>query len=101
MKAQKKTLEETKAEQKFCFQLIKKETGKRSAPFVTNWSKLYESFKNADQTDENAPSQDDYILLVAVLDGEDTTIPTTPLITIRSYLAMMDNTPAEAEYTEE
>lgn len=81
-------LEEQKNQKKFMFQLISHETGKRSEPFVTNWDGLTQSlveWKNDPNYTSNHVEKD-YILLVAVLDGKETIIPATPLITIRSYL---------------
>jgi len=80
----KKTLDQEKKEQKFLFQFVNHENGERSEPFISNWDGILETLhkKPVDQV----PSSKDYILLVAVLNGEETTIPATPLITVESFM---------------
>jgi len=80
----KKTLEQEKQEQKFLFQFVNHENGERSEPFISNWDGILETLhkKPVDQV----PSSKDYILLVAVLNGDQTTIPATPLITVESFM---------------
>jgi len=80
---QHKTIEEQKLEKKFMFQFVNHEDGTRSEPFVGSWDTVTEIL-NARKTDER-PNNEDYILLVAVLDGKDTKIPATPLITIKTF----------------
>ena len=75
--------EQAREKQQFCFQLIDHETGHRSEPFTGSWEVMREVL---DAREPGAkPHDDDYILLVAVLDEENTHIPTTPLITVKTY----------------
>lgn len=92
-----KSIDEQKKERKFMFQLISHETGKRSEPFVTTWDDLAASLVAARQDEEYTLKEidKDYILLVAVLDGKDTIIPATPLLTIKSYLETVGKTQPE------
>lgn len=76
-------IKEQVKEQKFMLQFVSRETGKRSEPFVTSWDKLYEALKDLEEQDN--PKGDDYILLVCVIDGEQTRIPATPLITVDTF----------------
>lgn len=76
-----KDIANQKIENKFIFQIISKENGKRSEPFVTNWSELYTILSQAEEQNIH-----DYILLVAVLQGDETIVPGTPLITIETFL---------------
>jgi len=78
-----RTIEQEKQEKKFMFQFVNHEDGTRSEPFVGSWDTVTEIL-NARKTDER-PNNEDYILLVAVLDGKDTKIPATPLITIKTF----------------
>lgn len=76
---------EFQARNDFLFQFISKETGYRSEPFLSTWTQLQEIL--AERTEElPLPLDDDYILLVAVMDGKQTHIPTSPLITVGKYL---------------
>lgn len=84
-----KAIEEQKTEQKFMFQIVDKATGRRSEPFVTSWSDLRYVLSTREM--EESPIDDDYILLVAVLDGKETIIPSTPLITIRTFMSYEEN----------
>lgn len=77
------SLKAEKQEKKFMFQFVNHEDGKRSEPFVGSWSTIQEILDL--RKDEERPHEQDYILLVAVLDGEDTTIPATPLITVKTF----------------
>jgi len=85
-----KPVEEQKKEKKFLFQLISHLDGKRSEPFTMSWDGLTEALTLWKETDPEKYNEDevfkDFILLVAVLDDQDTVIPATPLITIKSYL---------------
>lgn len=69
----------------FVFQFICHETGHRSEPFLSTWTKLGEILELRTPEQEK-PSDKDYILLVAVMDGKQTHIPTSPLITVETYL---------------
>lgn len=82
-KMQGRTVEEQKQDEKFLFQFVSHETGKRSEPFVSNWDKLTTMLNELDP--ETSPTDDDYLLLVAILDGKDTRIPATPLITVKTF----------------
>lgn len=79
-----KTVEEQKTEKKFMFQFINHENGLRSEPFVGSWKNLNQVLELREEGER--PVAKDYILLVAVLDKDDTIIPATPLITVESYL---------------
>jgi len=76
-----KTVEEQKKEQKFMFQFISHLTGERSAPFVSNWKEIIDIIDTAKEGE--GPSDKDYVLLVAVLEGKESKIPSTPLITVK------------------
>ena len=83
-KSEKLTNDPSKMEkQDFVFQFIDHETGHRSEPFVATWDKMAEILKVREEGQK--PHGDDYILLVAVLDGKQTHIPGTPLITVDTY----------------
>lgn len=77
---------EEKAQRKFLFQFINHENGQRSKPFVSNWEDVRDVLEN--RKEGEMPTDKDYLLLVAVLDEEETTIPATPLITVKTYLDM-------------
>lgn len=70
--------------QKFVIQFIDHESGRRSEPLVGNWSTVKEVLDLRKEGEK--PEDKDYILLVAVLDGKDTTIPATPLITVKTFM---------------
>jgi len=91
----KKTLEEQKKERKFCFQIIDHKTGNRTDPFVTSWDGLYETLGKGQE--EDFPLLEDYILLAVVIDGPDTTIPKTPLLTVKTFMDIH----TEANWSEE
>lgn len=84
------TLEEEKQTKKFLFQLVSHLDGKRSEPFIQSWDGLTKALTTwRDDEPESFKEKnvyDDFILLVAVLDDKETTIPATPLITIKTYL---------------
>jgi len=65
------------------FQFIDHQTGKRSEPFSGNYDTITKILDM--RKDGEAPLPQDYILLVAVIDGKDTNIPGTPLITVESF----------------
>lgn len=75
--------EELKAKPVSLYQFIDHKTGKRSEPFTGNMETV-QKILDARQEGE-APLPEDYILLVAVMDGKDTNIPATPLITVKSF----------------
>lgn len=85
-----------KQEQKFMFQFVDKESGRRSEPFVSNWDQLAEVLGKREKGE--SPKNDDYILLVAVLDGEDTRIPATPLITVETFMNFQFEQEGEAAH---
>lgn len=63
--------------------MIKKADGTRSEPFAGTWDQLHDACSQSDL------DQEDYILLVAIIDPDDETqmvIPKTPLITVQSFL---------------
>ena len=73
------------AKHDFIFQFVDHETGLRSQPFLSDWTQLQEVL--AQRTEETPkPTDDDYILLVAVMDSKQTHIPTSPLLTVGTYL---------------
>ena len=80
--------EEVNSEKKhdFVYQFICAETGNRSECFLSNWTELAEILRLREQREDAKPTDKDYILLVAVMDGEQTHIPTSPLITVETYL---------------
>ncbi len=84
----KESIEKQKLEDKFVFQLISAIDGKRSDPFVTNWDDLRKVFNHV----ESDINPDDWVLLVAILNGKETIVPSTPLITVKSFLAAANNT---------
>ena len=79
------TVNEIKKNERFMIQIINHENGYRSEPFLTDWDGLRTALK---ASEENGPTEDDYILLVAVMRDEETIIPQAPLITIKSFLEM-------------
>ena len=89
-KLKAKPIPEQKAEKKFLFQLVSHPDGKRSEPFIQSWDGLTKALTTwrDDEPDSFKEKNvyDDFILLVAVLDDKETTIPATPLITIKTYL---------------
>lgn len=90
----KRTVDQEKKQKKFCFQFINHLDGQRSQPFVSNWDQLRDILREREKG--ALPQDEDFILLVAVLgDQEETNIPATPLITVKSYLDMFDPTPGE------
>lgn len=76
-------LKAEKEEKKFMFQFVNHEDGKRSEPFVGSWTTIQEILDL--RKEDERPTDQDYILLVAVLDGQETTIPATPLITVKTF----------------
>lgn len=63
--------------------MIRKADGSRSDPFSGTWDQLHEACSKSEL------DQEDYILLVAIVDPDDDTqmvIPKTPLITVQSFL---------------
>lgn len=90
LEPEKLTIEEEKQQKKFLFQLVSHLDGKRSEPFIQSWDGLTKALVNwRDEEPDQFKEKnvyDDFILLVAVLDDKETTIPATPLITIKTYL---------------
>lgn len=83
-------LSEQKAQKKFMFQIINHTDGQRSEPFITSWDELHKTLnENKDHPEYRG---DDYLLLVSVLDGEQTIIPSTPIIKISTFTAMTNDT---------
>lgn len=74
------------AAHEFVFQFIDHETGYRSEPFLSNWTQLAEVLNAREQQENQKPTDKDYILLVAVMDKKQTHIPTSPLLTVETYL---------------
>ena len=75
---------------KFVFQIISHETGARSEPFVATWDQMHDLIQQNEERDN-----DDLILLVAIVDPEDSegmTIPKTPLIKIETFVNMRSTT---------
>lgn len=74
-------------QQKFVFQLVDHESGQRSEPFITTWDELYDLVNdNLAKSDQAEKRLKDYVLLVCVLEEQETVIPGTPLITVQSFL---------------
>jgi len=69
----------------FIFQFICADTGNRSEAFSSDWTQLGDILDSR-TIEKPKPTNDDYILLVAVMDKEQTHIPTAPLITVDTYL---------------
>lgn len=74
-------------------QIISAENGERSEPFIATWEELHQVLSKEMDMDESEMNvkEKDYILLVAVMQGEETRIPRAPLITIESFLKMEIN----------
>lgn len=72
------------AKHDFVFQFIDHSNGYRSEPFLSNWTELGKILD--DRAEDQKPTNEDYILLVAVMDGKQTHIPNSPLITVETYL---------------
>lgn len=70
------------------FQFIDRETGGRSEPFVSNWNELGKIL--AARKEDQKPTNEDFILLVAVMNGEQTHIPISPLITVETFLTIQN-----------
>lgn len=66
------------------FQFISAETGYRSEPFTSTRTQIIEILKQ--RKEDEAPKDEDYLLLVAVMKGKETYIPTAPLITVKHLL---------------
>lgn len=71
--------------QDFVFQFVCADTGHRSEPFSTNWDQL-KGILDARTEKLPKPTDEDYILLIAVMDKQQTHIPTTPLIKVKTFL---------------
>lgn len=93
MKVQKKVVPQedvnSGAPHKFVFQFIDHTNGQRSEPFLSSWTELAEVLELRKEGEK--PTNKDFILLVAVMDKEQTHIPGTPLITVDSYLKTVTN----------
>lgn len=74
--------DETKKE--MLFQFIDHESGFRSKPVVGSPKTILDILDARKEGEK--PDIKDYILLHTVLDGEDSFIPTTPLITVDSFI---------------
>ncbi len=70
--------------QEFILQFISKTNGRRSQPFTSNMDDLAKTLKEMEYT-EHTIQQNDYILIVALISGDSTQIPTMPLITVESF----------------
>lgn len=71
----------------YVFQFIDHQTGQRSEPFLGRYDTLREIIETAKERNQK-PADEDYILLVAVIgdNDEDTIIPGTPLISVKSFM---------------
>lgn len=78
---------------KLLFQFVSRENGKRSAPFISNWDEVIQILETSEEG--QGPDDDDYVLLVAVLEGQETKIPSTPLITVKTLRGFAPNTTTE------
>jgi len=98
LKAKQATKEADKADQvqtKFLFQFINHENGQRSKPFTGTWDDVTEVL--AHRGPDERPKNEDYILLVAVFNGDQTTIPATPLITVGHFEEITKENPTPQE----
>lgn len=84
-----KLLQAQKAERKFLFQVISHKDGTRSEPFITSFDALHETL-NAHRNDADFPAED-FLLLVSILEGEETIIPATPIIKISTFANIKNN----------
>lgn len=87
-----RSLEEQKNQANFLFQIISHVDGRRSEPFVASWDAVTEMLKKHEGTEV---SKDDYLLLVATLEGENTRIPATPIIKVSTFLDISTNNQEE------
>ena len=71
------------------YQFISSETGQRSDPFEATWDDLYKVLQNQ-KSDEDPINENDFILLCMVVDGENSSIPKSPLITVKSFMEFKD-----------
>jgi len=79
--------------QKFMFQMIGHESGNRTEPFIGTWADVARSLAKLEEE-----KQQDYLLLVAILDPEDEqnmVIPKTPLLKIETFLNMYNKRETE------
>lgn len=93
MKVKNKIVEQDEvnsgAKHDFIFQFVDAENGNRSEPFLSSWTQLIEVLQL--RTEEQAkPTDEDFILLVAVMDGKQTHIPSAPLIKVGNFLTTMN-----------
>jgi len=91
----KANIEEQKQQKKFMFQFISHSDGKRSEPFVGNWDTIREILNL--RKEGEAPYDQDFVLLVAVLDGKETIIPSTAIITVKTYLEYFEQETEEQQ----
>jgi len=98
---QLKVVEEQDQEvQRFMFQFIQQKTGRRTEPFITDWDELKDILEEAEEKyveefikagepedyPDMFPGKQDFILLVAVMNGKQTKIPSNPLITVETFM---------------
>lgn len=82
-----KQLEE-KRQTGMMIQIISHENGNRSEPFIANFKELGEILNKEMETGESHIHEKDFLLLVAIFQGEETKIPTSPIITIETFLKL-------------
>ena len=75
--------------QRFIFQMVHHSSGERTEPFIATWPELYRTCREA--TEEEPLLMEDYILLVQVLDDENSIIPQTPLIRVETFLKLNED----------
>ena len=75
-----------KQQEGMMLQFVSHANGRRSEPFMSTWTQLREMLLARPEQDEQQVNDKDYILLVAVMAGEETQIPSTPLITVETFL---------------
>lgn len=80
---------------KMIFQFINHETGYRSDAFEGDYEILTTVIEARDADDPEVRNED-YILLVAITEGDSTTIPKAPLITVGSFMSL-PNPPRDME----
>lgn len=77
-----------KRETGMMIQIISHENGNRSEPFIADFKELGEILNKEMEKGESNIHEKDFILLVAIFHGEETKIPTSPIITVETFLKL-------------
>lgn len=89
-KQDEQTVKDIKEEQaKLLFQFIDHENGSRSQAVTGNAGTIMEIIKAREPGQK--PRNEDYIIVLAVLSGENTFIPETPIILVDSFIKLHPN----------